>query len=323
MKNSIKNPSFDQILAFVTAVDEGSIAAAKEKLGCAHVSSITHKIRDLEKCYPEPGAGGQSTRLIEKGLRRVALTAAGTALLPHARQMLKALGSAKVAVRESELVIPEISIAVIPSYASRWVPACISEFQDKYEEKQFRIHVEEGTSDQIRSLVKAEKVDWGIIQEGMVSRDRNLEQKRIGQSPDEYVAVVGRDSDIGSSELLEARDFEGKKLIGFRGLVQQVVDDWFAVEGVTPNLVFSSGSLETVRGFVRAGLGTAVLPQSCLPHRRLEDIEYRRLKPAPRRDVCIISALERVDLSKISRVFYDFCCEQSQRDHPSIRSIEG
>jgi DNA-binding transcriptional LysR family regulator len=78
--------TLDELLAFRTVVDTGSITAAAEQLGQT-VSGISRSLRRLE--------GKLDTSLLSRTTRRLSLTGEGEAFLAHAREILAAVDEAE------------------------------------------------------------------------------------------------------------------------------------------------------------------------------------------------------------------------------------
>src|SRR4030095_1992691 len=78
---------FRHLRAFIALVDHGSITAAAQALGLAQ-STVSESLAALERALGTP------VTLRRRGAPDVLLTAAGQAMLPHARKMLDSLDDA-------------------------------------------------------------------------------------------------------------------------------------------------------------------------------------------------------------------------------------
>lgn len=106
--------SLRQLEYLVTVVDEGSFTRAAELL---HVTqpALSHQVRALERTLGSP--------LLERLPRSVRLTAAGRALLPHARSALANAASAVSACRQvSGLERAELQLATVYSISLGVLP---------------------------------------------------------------------------------------------------------------------------------------------------------------------------------------------------------
>ncbi len=87
--------TLEELLAFRTVVDTGSVTAAAEQLGQT-VSGVSRALRRLEEKL--------ETTLLSRTTRRLALTDEGTAFLAHARGILAAVDEAEelIALRRQQ-----------------------------------------------------------------------------------------------------------------------------------------------------------------------------------------------------------------------------
>lgn len=93
-------------LAFVKAVDTGSMAAAARLLGCTR-AQVSRQIADLEAAF--------GARLLERSTRRLRLTPAGEIFQHHALAALEAVTATQIAVRnqgETPLGVLRVSATI-------------------------------------------------------------------------------------------------------------------------------------------------------------------------------------------------------------------
>ena len=128
-------PTLDQLLVFVSVVDEGSFAAAARKLNRA-VSAISYAISNLE--------GQLGVVLLERvGSRKPVLTKAGQALLADARLVaadIQALRARALALHSG--LEPEVSLALDVMIPLDRVASLLREFQATFPTVTLRLHVE-------------------------------------------------------------------------------------------------------------------------------------------------------------------------------------
>src|SRR2546423_3512003 len=110
-----------QLRYFVTVVREGTFTRAAERLFITQ-PSLSEQIRKLET-----ELGGQ---LFQRLGRRLALTSAGEAFLPHAEKALVEVDQARARVEEVRgLRLGRLSVRVLPSVAARLLPRFVAEFR--------------------------------------------------------------------------------------------------------------------------------------------------------------------------------------------------
>ncbi|MDK2125772.1 LysR substrate-binding domain-containing protein [Parachitinimonas caeni] len=114
-------PSLHALRAFEAAARHLSFSQAAEELHVSQ-SAISHHIRQLEEEL------GQA--LFVRLTRALALTPAGEAMLPLARQGFDLLAEAARKARECERA--QVRVSVLPSFAAYWLVPRLSRFQAAY-----------------------------------------------------------------------------------------------------------------------------------------------------------------------------------------------
>ena len=108
----------------MTVCDAGSLSTAAHILGYSQ-SAVSRQVATLER---EVGA-----RLLERLPRGVRPTAAGQALLPHARLVVGELGRARESVRRSaEGVLGVVTLGAVPSATTDLVPRALRQFRERH-----------------------------------------------------------------------------------------------------------------------------------------------------------------------------------------------
>jgi DNA-binding transcriptional LysR family regulator len=79
----------DRLMAFSAVADLGSFTAAGTRLGYDQ-SQVSRQVAELERVL--------GTRLIDRGLRPIALTASGQQVLPSVRAVMRELGELSASV---------------------------------------------------------------------------------------------------------------------------------------------------------------------------------------------------------------------------------
>ncbi len=215
-----------ELTNFLLVVDHGTFTEAARR---AHLAqpSLSASIRRLEE---DMGA-----RLLERLPRGARPTAAGEALIPHARGLLAGLDRARRAVREVEgLEAGEVRLGGGATASTYLLPPLLASFRDRH--PGLRLRLTEAFTPQIPEMVRRGELDLGIAQ------------------------GVGETWLIDELVLVSAPDYSGQALIGFvRGAAMRTEQDrlfpdweqWMAL-----------ASIAAVKGQVRAGLGVALLSRA-------------------------------------------------------------
>ncbi len=185
-----------QLRYFMAVVREGTFTRAAERLYITQ-PSLSEQIRKLET---ELG-----TLLFQRLGRRLALTGAGEAFLPHAEKVMFEVEQARARVREfSGLRRGRLSIGVLHSPAARLLPVFLAEFRRVHPGVELVLR-EEGVSADLEQLVHDGVLDLAIIR--LPKRRPDLEVKLLVREPMVLVVPPGhRLSDRRSVALAELAD---------------------------------------------------------------------------------------------------------------------
>src|SRR5512143_55867 len=124
-----------QLRALVLLVDTGSLSAAARALGVAQ-STMSEGIAALERAL--------GTRVVvrRRGGHGIALTAAGEALLPYARDVLASLEDAHVAVAAADHELrSQVEVIANESVSTYLLPPALAEVRSQWPRLRFLITV--------------------------------------------------------------------------------------------------------------------------------------------------------------------------------------
>ncbi|MFC9324389.1 LysR family transcriptional regulator [Kitasatospora sp. NPDC057015] len=240
-----------QLRYFVAVAEARHFTRAAE---AEHVAqpSLSQQIRSLER---ELGAD-----LFHRTRGNIALTDAGDALLPLARRILADTESARVAVQETvRLRRGRVRLGAPPSLCTSLVPDVLRLFRDRYPEVTLVVR-EGGSRDLVNSLGDGE-LDLALII-----------TPPAGQAPapglavtellhEELVLVAATEGPRRRSRV-RVEELRDRPLVMFRegyDLRETTIGACRAA-GFEPVFAVEGGEMDAVLGFVRAGLGPAVLP---------------------------------------------------------------
>src|SRR5438132_3143640 len=131
MRTDLVDPGDLAIL--VRVVDAGTVTRAAEALYISQ-PAVTHRLRSLERTL--------GTKLVERQGRRLALTEAGHAILPLARQALRILEQIPAAISEVQgLLRGEIILGASTTIGEFLLPRRLSAFGEAYPHINVRLHI--------------------------------------------------------------------------------------------------------------------------------------------------------------------------------------
>ncbi|MBT2400532.1 LysR family transcriptional regulator [Streptomyces sp. ISL-100] len=244
---------FQQLLYFVTVAETLHFTHAAEQV---HVSqpSLSQQIRALEK---ELGAD-----LFTRARGNIALTDAGEALLPLARRILADADTARHEVQElAQLRRGRVRLGATPSLCTGLLPDVLRTFHDLHPGIQLLIE-ESGSHDLVRELARG-ALDLALVVLPLPTPSPAL--TTVGLLHEDLVVVssasLPRPGKGGRS--VRIADLEGEPLVMFRhGYdLRELTVAACRAEGFEPSFTVEGGEMDAVLGFVRAGLGLAVVPR--------------------------------------------------------------
>lgn len=236
--------TFDELLAFVSVVDTGSLTAASEALGLT-ISATSRTLGRLEEKL--------QTTLLRRTTRRLALTEEGAAFLLHARDILASVDAAEeqMAARRMRPAGRLRVDAATPFMLHVLVPL-LDGFRARYPEVELELNSNEGIID---LLEKRTDVAFRIG----VLKDSTLHARAVGTSRIRVLASPAYLARHGTPAKVE--QLRQHALLGFTQ--PETLNDWplRGADGDTlrirPTICASNG--ETLRHMALAGLGIVCL----------------------------------------------------------------
>lgn len=237
---------------FVAVAERLNFSRAAEDMHVAQ-PAISQQIHSLEKELGEP--------LFERVGKRVQLTDAGQALLPHARQILSAVEAARHEILErGKLLKGTAKLGAPPTVSAHILPASLTSFEKHFPGLDVRLR-EAGTG----TLLKL--IEQGVLDLAIVSVDvlpPTVEWKSFRE--ESYVVAVSLKNPLcqkGSVVMGELAD-ESFILFPEGYQLREVTLKACRTAGFEPHIALDGGSMQSALQFVAAGLGVAVVPELAL-----------------------------------------------------------
>lgn len=286
-----------QLKYFVATVECGSVAEASRKLYIAQ-PSISVAIKGLEESF-----GVQL--FIRHHAQGVSLTPSGARFYQKAQELLRLTHEFEQnALAESSVVAGQIDIGCFETVAPLYLPKLIAGFKALYPGVEIRIR--DGDQQELLQGLVAGRFDLAILYHHGL--DSTIETASL-IPPQRPYALLPAGHRFAEQPQVSLRDLCAEPLIlldvppsrnYFVGLFESL--------GLTPNIGFSSPSIEMVRGMVGQGFGFSVLVTR--PH---TDLTYdgKQVVAVPvaddiARSELVAAWLQRSPLTTPARLFVEY-----------------
>jgi len=270
-----------QLRYFVTVAEELHFGRAAARL---HMTQppLSQAIAALEDLLGAP--------LFVRNRRAVALSPAGSALLPEARRMLAEADTLAELVRRAAAgEAGRLTIAFITSADYSVLPPFLRRYSERYPD--VHLSLREATSDvQVEELLRG-RIDAGFLIPPLPDKAlAELDYMKVLDEPLILCAPAGLDLPPDGAPV-RLQDLPHLPLIIFPREVSPALHDailscWRAA-GITPAVGQQAIQMQTIVSLVSAGMGLALVPQSVSNLMR-PGVEYRALAdPTPHVDTGI------------------------------------
>ncbi|MFJ5271862.1 LysR family transcriptional regulator [Streptomyces sp. NPDC088358] len=243
---------FQQLQYFVAVAETRHFTRAAELVHVAQ-PSLSQQIRSLER---ELGAD-----LFLRARGNITLTDAGEALLPLARRILADADTARHEVQElAQLRSGRVRLGATPSVCTGLLPDVLRAFHDRY--PGIRLLIEEGGShDLVRELARG-ALDLALVVLPLPTPSPALTTVELLRE-DLVVVSSPKSPAPGRGRTVRIPDLEGERMVMFRhGYdLRELTVAACRAEGFEPDFAVEGGEMDAVLGFVRSGLGLAVVPR--------------------------------------------------------------
>ncbi|BCI81057.1 LysR family transcriptional regulator [Mycobacterium sp. SMC-18] len=253
---------------FVAVAEEANFTRAAERIHVAQ-PAVSAQIARLERELGEP--------LFDRARREVRLTAAGRAVLPHARAALAAAADARTAVGElSDLVRGAVTIGTVTAHDVD-MPSLLARFHEAHPHVDITLGTD--NSDVLIEGIRTGQLDAAIVSVG-IELSEGLAAVVVTDQP--IVAAVALDDPWHTRRTVRLPELAGRAVIALpvgTGIRHQF-DGACADAGVDVHVAFEASTPQALADLAARGLGVAVLPQAMVRSRA--DLHLIRLTPALR-----------------------------------------
>ncbi len=267
---------FRQLRYFVAVAEAGTISRAADRCQVTQ-PSLSQQIMKLED---ELGV-----QLLDRLGRGVALTDAGRALLPRARQIVAQVQEIETSLRtDLDEGRSRLAVGAIPTMAPYLVPTIIAQLRHEF--PQCEIIVREDLTQHLVEAIADNELDIAIMSAPIEHELIDLEvvgrEALLVVAPHEHPLCAE-----GEIALADLRDQPAVTLHEMHCLGKQITD-FCEAKRLSRNVVCRMTQIETLLEFVRLGLGVSIVPAMVAAHDEHPGRRYLRFKrQTPTRDIAL------------------------------------
>jgi len=289
-----------QLRYFVTTAQTGSMAEASRRLHIAQ-PSISTAIKDLEDSF-----GVQL--FIRHHAQGMSLTPVGVRFHQKAEALLRMVREFEQnALSDDDMVSGQIDIGCFETVAPLYLPRLIAAFQQRW--PAIKVHLHDGDQQELIQGLTAGQCDLAILYAHDL--DATIETEAL-MPPQKPYALFAQGHPLSQKEQVSLHELATEPMILLDVMPSRTYFvSVFQELGLTPNIVFSSPSIEMVRGMVGQGFGFSLLVT-----RPRTDVSY---DGQALRCVDIVESitgsglaaawLKRSQPTKAARLFVEYCKE--------------
>jgi DNA-binding transcriptional LysR family regulator len=240
-----------QLEYFVAVAEERNFTRAAARVHVAQ-PAVSAQIARLEREL------GQ--RLLDRSRRETRLTAAGDAVLPHARAALAAIANARLAIDElAQLVRGTVTLGTVTSHNVD-IPTLLADFHRAHPAVEITLSTD--NSDALIDDVQSGALDAAIVSVGTGEVPSGLAVEVVtDEAIDAAVCLddpwAGRTS-IRLAQLVERQLIALPRGTGIRAQLERAC----TTAGLTPRVAFEASTPVALAELAERGLGVAILPRS-------------------------------------------------------------
>ncbi len=196
------------------------------------------------------------TPLIERDTRRLRLTAAGEALLPHAEKMVILSGEAIEAVRAAAgLEMSTLRLGVGHTLATYLLPDLLSRYRKTF--PRYRANISVGNTADLLALLVADSIDLALV-------GSPAEHAEVITQPfmrDRLLVIVAPDDEWASRKEVEATELLTRVFLTREpgSALHATVERLFGADALDADNIILLGETEAIKRSVEAGLGVALI----------------------------------------------------------------
>jgi DNA-binding transcriptional LysR family regulator len=294
-----------QLEFFLRVIEEKSFSKAADRV-CRTQPAISIAIRRLEE---EVGAP-----LLDRSQKMPVLTEAGEMVYEYARRIIELRDQARHAVAELRaLQIGRVRIGANESTSLYLLPDLILQF--RAEHPQIKVEIYRQPSDRLPREVTERNVDFALM--AYEPADRDLVSFPV--LTDELALIMPVNHPLAGRSAVDLEELGTEQFLAHnvKSASRNKVVETFEASQTPLNITLELATIETIKRFVRHGLGLAIVPRMCVT----EELERGLLATVPINGLSYTRTLwathrRGMTFSHAAQAFLDLLRAYAQRHTP-------
>ncbi len=234
--------NIQQMRILIAVMDEGSFAAAGDRLGRSH-SAISLQIKALEN---ELGL-----TLFDRMVRPPAPTPKAKALVDHARKVVQLFDATQTVVT-GQVVHGRLRVGAVPTVLGSFLPGALAALRTQHPDLSIDVH--SGGSDKLAAQLLEGALDIAICTRPPQAIS-TLRWHHIAREP--LVVIAPEDVPGDERALLSSQPFIWFNRKTWAG---SAIEAHLDARGIDVNATMEIDSLDAIETLVREGLGVSIIP---------------------------------------------------------------
>ena len=255
------NYNYLRYFSVLAEVEHYTLAAARLGISQPSLSSAIHNL--------ENELGG--VQLFEKTGRNIRLTEEGRFYQAKVDAALAQLHSATRTLQSSKTEAP---VVIRLGFVSGALDSTVTEKLLEYSRnnKRVRFHLTENSSENLKDLLRQEKLDMAIVDS--TDRDRSLHFRKLNER--DFFVAVPLAHPLANKTSIDPREVVGEPQVVFNYNVAQSFKQWTSGAPTDEAVLCTVDTSQAALDLVNAGMGIAFIPNECVEN--LPGIRYIPLK---------------------------------------------
>jgi DNA-binding transcriptional LysR family regulator len=233
-------------------------SAVAEHLSFSVAAKQTHSVQSTVSAGVQSLESELGVKLFERSPQRVALTDAGSQLLPLVRRVLSGMEEVRAVAQSAPLVRGRLRLGVFTNLRAVDIPGVLGEFRRRHPEVELEIRPSSSGSTGLLDDVRRGRLDVAFL--GLPAASDEVRGHRVAVSS--FVAVLPTAHRLARRKHIDLADLADERFIdaaaGFGNRV--VLDAVVTAAGLARLVAVEVADLGEIPRFVAEGLGVALLP---------------------------------------------------------------